>query len=351
MKSCILALFCCLLLGGCSQERIVNRINIIQSMGVDLEGDTYKISASFPNYIKATREQDVSPMTAESKVTYGIFTTLTSQSSQPIESGQMRTLVISEKFARETISELANIINRESIKSSNAHIVITRQKASQIISETVKTPPFYLSELIDNNMYHGNIPVANYHSFVNQYYGAGQDVYLPVINIDHGKLHMDGVAIYGGNELKLWLTQQEGLYLKILRDKSLTGEYDFKTSSKDMYSFVIMHGNKKLSIAQNGNTSISLEIYIALREIPERINIQNSQDLYELKKLIGEKLSSEMKAMLIRLQKNKVDPVGFGEQYSWHHRNFNEKDFYERIYPHLNFEVQTKIIILHSGVG
>lgn len=73
MKRYILALFCCLLLCGCSQERIVDRINIIQSMGVDIEGETYKISASFPAYIKATREQSMSPMTAESKVTYGIL--------------------------------------------------------------------------------------------------------------------------------------------------------------------------------------------------------------------------------------------------------------------------------------
>ncbi|WP_091182476.1 hypothetical protein [Paenibacillus catalpae] len=182
----------------------------------------------------------------------------------------MRTLVISEKFASESIAELANIINRESIKSSNAHIVITKQKASQIISETLKSPPFYLSELIENNMYHGNTPVANYHSFVNQYYGGGQDVYLPVINMDHGKLHMDGVAVYKGNELKLWLTNQEGLYLKFLRDKSLTGEYDFKTSSEDMYSFLILHGKKKLSIAQNGKTSINLKLYLLLEKFQRK---------------------------------------------------------------------------------
>src|SRR4051812_43849200 len=127
MKGHILALFCCCcLLSGCGQERLVNRINIIQSMGVDIEGETIKMSASYPTYIKAAQQQSVSPITAKSKTMYGIFTALTAKSSQPVELGQMRTLVISEKYARKAISELADIINRQIIKSSNANIVITR---------------------------------------------------------------------------------------------------------------------------------------------------------------------------------------------------------------------------------
>ncbi|KQX68940.1 Ger(x)C family spore germination protein [Paenibacillus sp. Root444D2] len=351
MKGHILVLFCCCLLSGCAQKRITDRINIIQSMGVDVEGDTIKMSTSYPTYIKASRQQSVSPITAESKNLYGIFTTLTTKSSQPVELGQMRTLVISEKFAKEAISELADYINREFIKSSNATLVITKQQASSIISETSKKTSFFLSELIEQNMYHGNTPMTNYHSFVNQYYGEGQDVYLPVINKDQGLLHMDGVAVFKGDELKLWLTNEEGLYLKFLKDKALTGEYDFITGQKDMYSFVILRGKSKIAIAQNGKTTISLKLSIALRGIPKKINIQKKDDSQEVKKQIEDKLSSEIKMMLIRLQKNNVDPIGFGEQYRWQHRKYSENEFYGKIYPNLDFEVNTKIIILHSGVG
>ncbi|MBW7453764.1 Ger(x)C family spore germination protein [Paenibacillus sepulcri] len=351
MKGHILALFCCCLLSGCAQVRIIDRINIIQSMGVDIEGETYKMSASYPTYIKASRKQFVSPLTAESKIIYGIFTAIAAKSSQPIEIGQMRTLVISEKFARGAIAELADIINRESIKSSNATIVITKQKASSIISESLKKPPFFLSELIEQNMYHGNTPMTNYHSFVNQYYGEGQDIYLPVINIDKGLLHMDGVGVFKGEELKLWLTNEEGLYLKLLKDKALRGEYDFKTGPKEMYSFIILHGKRKIAIAQNGKATISLKLTIVPRQFPKKINIQKKDDFHEVKTQIEEKFASEIKTMLIHLQKNNVDPIGFGEQYRRQHRTYSENGFNETIYPNLDFEVKTKIIILHSGVG
>ncbi|RAP75785.1 Ger(x)C family spore germination protein [Paenibacillus montanisoli] len=351
MKRSILALFFCFLVSGCVQERIIDRINIIQSLGVDIEGETYKLSASIPSYIKASPKQSESSITAESNIMYGVFTALTTKSSHPVELGQMRTMVISDKFAREAIPELADLINREFIKSSNATIVITKQSANSIISETSNKPPYYLSELIEQNMQHGNTPATNYHSFVNQYYGEGQDVYLPVLNQDQGILHMDGVCVFKGDDLKLWLTGEEGLYVKFLNDKSLTGEYDFKTGPKEMYSFTILRGKSKIAISKNGKTTITLALSIALREIPNNMNIQNKDDLHEVKKQIENRLSTEIKTLLVRLQKNNVDPIGFGEQYRWQHRTFSENEFYEKTYPNLDFEVKTNILILNAGVG
>lgn len=260
MKRHILVFFCCFLLSGCAQERIIDRINIIHSIGFDIEGETIKMSASFPTYKTSSRKESISLITGEAQTIYGNFTALAAKSLQPIEIGQMRTLVISEKFAKKAITELADIINRESVKSSNATIVISKQNAGSIISETIKKPSFFLSGLVEQNMARGNTPRTNYHSFINQYYGEGQDVYLPVINNDQGLLHMDGIGVFKGDELKLWLTNEEGLYLKLLKDKALKGEYDFTTGQHDKYSLLILRGKRKMALAQNGKASISLKL-------------------------------------------------------------------------------------------
>ncbi len=351
MKKHILVFFCCCLLSGCAQERIIDRINIIHSIGLDIEGETIKMSASFPTYKTSSRKESISLLTGEAQTIYGNFAVLAAKSLQPIEIGQTRTLVISEKFARKDVTELADIINRESIKSSNATIVITKQNAGSIISETIKKPSFFLSGLVEQNMAHGNSPRTNYHSFINQYYGEGQDVYLPVINNDQGLLHMDGIGVFKGDELKLWLTNKEGLYIKLLKDKALTGEYDFTTAQQDKYSLVILRGKRKMAIAQNGKAMISLKLTIELREFPKKVNILKKNDLHEVKKQIEEKFASEIKTMLVLLQKNNVDPIGFGDQYSEQRRKYSENEFYGKIYSNLDFEVKTEIIILHSGVG
>ncbi|NBD24152.1 Ger(x)C family spore germination protein [Paenibacillus glycinis] len=351
MKKHLPALLCCCLLAGCAQTRIVDRINIIQSIGVDVEGETYKISASYPTYIKTSQKPSLSPISAESNVIYGGFTALTAKSSQPVEIGQMRTLVISDEFAGKAISELAGIINRETIKSSNATLVLTKQSASSIIAATLKKPSFFLSELIEQNMVHGNTPITNYHSFVDQYYGEGQDVYLPVIGTDRGSLRLDGVGVFKGDELKLWLTNEEGLYLKLLADKALTGEYDFKVGPKGMYSFRILHGKRKITIAHNGNVTIALRLFLEFRELPNGMDVRNRRDLHEAQRQIEAEFAAAIKAMLVRFQKNGVDPAGFGERCRQQDRRYGEQAFYEKTYPNLNFDVKPKITILHAGVG
>lgn len=340
---------CCILLSGCAQERVVDQINIIQYMGADLEEDKIKLSVSYPKYIKASGGQSL--VTTESKVVYGVFTALTGKSSQPVEMGQMRTLVLSENFAKKYITELADIINRQFTKSTKASIVLTDQSTNAMIAEASRKPPFFLSELIEQNMDHGNTPNTNYHTFVNQYYGEGQDIYLPVINLNKGVFQMDGVAVFKGDDLKVRLNANEGLYLKLLKDKQRTGEYDFLAGANSMYSFIILHGKSKIDVKEDGKTTISLKLAIQLREIPEQMNVRNQGDLQKIKKQIEERLSSEITAMLIRLQQNRVDPIGFGEKYRRQHQAFKEEAYYEKIYPQLLFEVKTNVIILHAGVG
>ncbi|AZN41313.1 Ger(x)C family spore germination protein [Paenibacillus albus] len=349
MRKPIHALLCTCLVTGCAQEHIVDRINILQSMGVDMDGETIKLSASFPKYIKGAGNQ--SPITAESNVMYGIFTALTAKSTQPVQMGQMRTLVISEQFARKASTSLAEVINREIIKSSNATIIMTKQSANTIIALSSKKEPYYLSELIEQNMLHGKTPRTNYHTYVNQYYGEGQDVYLPVINEQDGVLSMNGVAVYKGDQIKLWLNSDEGLYLKLLKDKTLTGEYDFTAGPKAMYSLVILHGKSKISLRQNKRVRISLKLSVQLREIPENATLQKQAGMNRVRKEVEAELTKQIKLTLTRLQKSGADPVGFGEQYRRRHKSFNEGEFYAKIYPKLDFDVATKIIILNSGVG
>ncbi|WP_201008816.1 Ger(x)C family spore germination protein [Paenibacillus glycanilyticus] len=349
-RHAVVLLCCCILLSGCAQERVVDQINILQYMGVDLEDEKFKLNASYPEYIKASGGQSL--VTTESNVIYGVYTALTSKSSQPVEMGQMRTLVLNENFAGKYIAEIADIINRQFTKSTRASIVLTDQSTYTIIAEASKKPPFFLSELIDQNMDHGNTPNTNYHTFINQYYGEGQDIYLPVIRVNKGLFQMDGVSVFRGDDLKLRLNANEGLYLKLLKDKKLAGEYDFIAGTHSMYSFIILHGKSKINVKEDGRqAAISLALSIQLRETPKQMNIQSQGDLNEMKKQIEEKLSSEITTLLIRLKQNRVDPIGFGEKYRRQHQAFKEKEYYEKIYPHLLFEVKTDVHILHAGVG
>lgn len=350
MKMHVGALCLCFLLSGCAKQQIIDKIKILQSIGYDIQGETFKSSASYSSYEKKARLQ---VLTAESQTFGGVHIALTTQSEDPIVIGQVRTCVISEKFARRGLQELASSFVRDPLVSSNAAVVITKQETSSILSETLKYPPYYLSDLVKQNMEYGNIPSTNIHLLLDQYFGEGQDVYLPMLNKDEkGAFHLEGVGVFKGDKLHLLLTNKEAFFLKILKDKSRTisSYYEFTSKQKEKIFFQILHEERKVSLQQNDRAVIFLKLIIDIREIPNKSSVDKS-DLLELKKQIENHFSKEITTMLEKFQNNNIDPIGFGELYRSKEKKWNQQEFSHTSYPKIKFEVDTEIVIQQSGVG
>ncbi|KRE64116.1 Ger(x)C family spore germination protein [Paenibacillus sp. Soil750] len=351
MKMYVSILLVCFLLSGCAKRDIIDQIKIVQCLGFDVQGDTFKTSASYASYQKKER---LRLMIAEAQTFSGIWIPHNKQSDEHIVSGQVRSLVISEKFARKSIQDLASSLLRDPVMSNNATIVITKQEVSTIMSETLKNPPFYLSDQINQNMKNGNTPLTNAHLLLDQYYGEGQDVYLPLLDQDkNGLFRLDGVGVFKEDKLRLLLNDKEALMLKLLKDKSktMTGAYEFLGRENKPIYFKILHGKGSISHEQNDSVVISLKLHIQLRELPKTISSVSKSDLLELKHDIEQHFTSEISDMLKKFQINAVDPIGFGEIYRSKNRNWNELEYKNKTYPNIKFEVNSEINISHSGVG
>ncbi|MBP1963000.1 Ger(x)C family spore germination protein [Paenibacillus aceris] len=351
MKRYVSILLVCFLISGCAKQEIIDRIKIVQSVGFDVQGDIFKSSGTYASYQK---KELLRLMNVEAQTFGGVWLPQNTKSDDQIVTGQIRTIVISEKFARKSIQPLAMSLLRDQVVSNNATIVISKQEVSTIMSEALKNPPFYLSDLIKQNMEKGNTPLTNAHSVLNQYYGEGQDVYLPVLDQDeNGLIHLDGVGVFKEDKLRLLLTEKESLLLKLLKDKSKTmiGSYEFRRRENEPIYFKILYGKRNISHDQNDSVVISLKLHIQLRELPKTISSVSNSDLLDLKHDIEQHFTSEISDMLKKFQMNAVDPIGFGELYRSNHRNWNEQEYKNKTYPNIKFEVNSEIIISQSGVG
>ncbi|OAS16329.1 Ger(x)C family spore germination protein [Paenibacillus oryzisoli] len=347
-----LILFLCFVLSGCAKVQIVDRIKLIQSIGFDLQEDTFKVSGTYYAY---NNKVGLSLLNGEAKSFNEVLTLFTAQSDYPIAIGQLRTIVMSDDMAINGISNLASTVIRDPLMSNNAVIVLTNDHASEVLSETLKYPPSYLSDLIKQNMLSGNTPITNAHLFLDQYFGDGQDVYLPILFISpKGILQMDGVGVFHQDKLKLKISSKEGLLIKLLKDdktNAMTSTYNFIDDQNKRISFKIINSQRKVSV-QSDTAMISVKLNIELRDYPTALNVfENNNDMHDLKKQFEKHLTSELKLLLENFQKNRVDPIGFGHLTESHQRNWNENDFYDHMYPRLKFKIQTEINIQFLGVG
>lgn len=345
-------LCCCFLASGCAKEQIVDRIKLIQSIGNDLQGDKLRVSGTYLSYEKKAKlllfEGEVDSFNEA-------LTPFASQADHLIAIGQLKTIVINEPLARRGISELASSIVRDPLISNRSTLVMTTDQASDILAETLKHPPAYLSDLIRQTMMNEMTPITNDHLFLDQYFGEGQDVYLPIVaKSPDGALRMDGVGVFRGDRLKLVLTTKKGFFIKLLKEDKVethSSRYTFENDQNEPISFKVIYSKHRIKV-QNDKAVLSLKLDVDLGDYPPTLNVfENNRDMREVKKQIEQHFTAEIKTMLENFQSNEVDPIGIGNLHRTRQKGWNEQLFYARIYPKLQFEVHTEVKILALGVG
>jgi spore germination protein len=190
-------------------------------------------------------------------------------------------------------------------------------------------------------MENGNIPSTNGHIFLDQYFGEGQDVFLPLlVKGPKNVLQMDGVGVFRGDKLRLLLTNEKGLFIKLLKDNKndiRSSTYSFKNDQDKQISFKIIYSERKMIVENEVATTLNV--------------FENSNDMLNLKKQIEDNLTVKIKVLLENFQMNLVDPIGIGNLYSTRHKKWNEQEFTAQIYPNIKFNVSTDVEILSLGVG
>ncbi|SIS03823.1 germination protein, Ger(x)C family [Peribacillus simplex] len=356
MRNWIILIVFCFITAGCDRDKTIDEIKIIQSLGYDIEGDKIIGSASYPVYVKSTQNPpEFKLLTAKSDTSHGIFTSFTYQSPYPIEIGQTRSILLGEEFAKRGISEVIGTLVRDPIMGSNAKIVISKQSARTILSEMMKYPPFYMSNIIEQNMVTGNMPQSNVHSVLFQYYGDGQDISLPFIRLNEsGSLEMDGLGVFKKDKLKLHLNNTETFLFKLITNKKIHGYMEFVTEEKEKIFLKVMYGQNQLSVVNSGDkprVKLNLTLNILLKDFPSELDLSNKKDALLITNKTEEHLSKKVKELIETFRDNQLDPIGIGDAFRGKERDWNQKNFDEKIYPNLSFEVYVKCNLLQSGVG
>ncbi|RCW48361.1 Ger(x)C family spore germination protein [Paenibacillus prosopidis] len=351
MKMIGLSLSLALVLSGCAKLQIIDEIKIVQSLGYDMEGQAIKGFASYPLYKTTHRGSPLLLMKGQSATVQGITASFTAQSQFPIALGQTRTLVLSEDFAKHRISELIHSLLRDPVMGSNTTVVLTNQTSNKILTHSLKQPPYYFSNLIEQNMKEGNTPTTNLNILLNQYFGEGQDIFLPIVNIDpDGLLHMDGAGIFKREKFTLQINRQEAFFLKLLKDKNLTGQLELATGKNEHILMNLLNGKRNISLT-NEKAVVSFVLHVQVKEYPATVNLLDNKEMSDLKSRVEDELQRKIVAVIEKFQSRNVDPAGFGELYRGKLKEWNEEDFYRDTYPKLNFIIHTEVIFSQSGVG
>ncbi|MFC4779355.1 Ger(x)C family spore germination protein [Paenibacillus sp. GCM10023252] len=355
----ILVTFTCALLAGCDQH-IIDQMELVQTISFDTAPNHRVRSAVLIAHYKDRGQAELQLLDTESNSNYDIMPRLNTKTKDPIQYGQLRMVLFGQSYASEGIEGEINSLSRDPKIPTMLQMAVADGEGSALLRIVQKTHrPYFLSSMIEQNMRNGNLPMQNLHEILFNYYGEGRDLFLPRLKVERGEIKIDGLALFRGSKHVANIGIRESFLLKLLLDNSKNGSYMIPIAGSGAKSsaneFLLMSSiHSKVSYTVNRfepipSIAIDLKLKVEVKDLPDRINLRSNYEIAQLERMLESYFSQEIYSLIDLFQKNKVDPIGFGDLLRSRSRQWNEEKFY-RQYAQLETKVNVKVNIAQYGL-
>ncbi|WP_167555407.1 Ger(x)C family spore germination protein [Gottfriedia acidiceleris] len=360
----IICSFCASLLllffiSGCSfpRQKIIDEIQILSVYGFDKVDNHFVGTALYSDYTEVGNKGSTI-LQGSGKKSLLIKQALNEQSPKPIEVGKLNLLIFGKELAENGVSYFVKAVCRDPLIGSNAILAVSEEPAGELLMKNKAKDSNYIYKLIEQNFRNQFVPLPTFHSFLFDYYGEGRDASIPYIKINQKEnIEVNGLVVFKKDKLALILNQKESLLYKLLRGRVIRGQTEFniqKGQNTDSAILTILNGNeKKLIKTNNGKTKVKFNLTLngMVKDYPEWLDLMKRKNNLFLNNQLEKQMKEDFEKLLLTFQKHQVDPIGIGDLARAHSKKWNEKEFYEKVYPALDFDVNVKVVLFQSGIG
>jgi len=347
----LLTLFtCCLFVAGCAQRKVIDDINIATGFGIDKSDNQLHGSIMIPVF-KPDKSIENFTFTAKGTIMRDVAAQMQQKASQPILSGSLDIALFEEKVARDGIVQVLDVFLRDPSVGARVHLAVVDGKAQEVFEGNYgdRGNGQYLKELIEHNMKGGNLPVANLHRFLFDFYQQGKDPYLPYLRKESNDLvTLAGVALFNNEKVVDILHENKLFYFKLLVDRFTMGQVMVEEEhGKATVKSITSDTNMKLTKRNPYEITFNITLKGILTE-HQGIRLEKGE-VKKIEQALEKQINQKCMQLLEEFQKLDVDPVGLGHFVKTKTRNFNFEKWHAN-YENVTFKVSTNVRILEVGV-
>ncbi|MFP5109255.1 Ger(x)C family spore germination protein [Neobacillus sp. C211] len=345
---------------GCSypRQKIIDDVQLQTVLGFDRVDNEYVGTALYSDYTGDEKKGGSFILQGKGKKAHIIRESINGQSPKPIEIGKLNLLIFGKNLAENGVSYFVKTICRDPLIGSNMFIAVSEVPAGELLKKINDKNSKYLYQLIEQNYKNQNTPIPTLQSFLFDYYGEGRDVSIPYLKINQkGNIEVSGLALFNKDRLVLTLNQKETFLYKILRGRVIRGETAFnihKGQKEDLALLTILYGQNKRSILNKDTDSkvtFNLTLKSMVKDYPDWLDLRKNKNNILLKKQLEKQMKKDFKKLFVKLQEHQVDPLGIGDLARAYSKEWNEREFYEKVYPTIAFDINIKLELFQAGIG
>lgn len=347
-----------LMMTGCINQKVVDKIQIIETVGFDSKENKMKATALYPRFEEKGKAK-LNLLATESSSYYDLIPRLNTESASPIEEGQLRMVLFGKEFAKngEFLTTVMRSFCRDPVIGTRIQLGVAEDTAESILKLTKNTnDPFYIQNLINQNIAEGNLPKMNLQIQLANFYGRGRDSYLPYLIQVGDSIKIDGLALFQGSKYVHRIDMRDAFILKILVNPIKNGSYQVRIEENGNKGFILirnMYSKTSFSINQTASIpdiTIKLNMQVSIKDIPPWIHLTNKNNIKKLEEKLNKHFQEAIQKLISLFQKYNVDPLGIEDLILGRLRNWDYKHL-QKVYPDLRPTVNVKIKILQTGVG
>lgn len=362
-----LVLLSILLLPGCVQPRVMEKLGLTVAEGYDDLGSGRIMGTDVMYQIDPDARDIVTVVSSTAFSSKGLRVSMNREISKNIQGGQLRVVVYHDRLAKKGIIHLVDTLGRDAEIGTKVYLTVSKGKTIDILSHRfpeVGNIGRFLYQTIQQNIVKEQILSCTLHEFLHDYYSPGKDPALPLIERVGNEIHLNEVALFQDDRMVGKFRTNEAVYIKIMRNNfkagimelSLNSQQLLKAKDKQKYVRVglqVLSNSSKVRLVDPKNLrfQIKVKLQAQLAEISTEADLTKKEVVNALQSGISKEISKNAKKVLDKLQKVGSDPVGFGERYLSSVRGATlTSEEWHKMLRKASFDVQVNVRLIRTGV-
>lgn len=382
----VLTLVLLLMLTGCWDSVELNRRAIVTGVSVDrgpTEEEKYVLNFQVivADEISGENARGTAPVAVYKGSGRSMFEALANSSRQTarfLSLGHIRVIVISEKFAREGIKDIMDVLERESETRLTSLLFISKgQPASDSMTTMTVFGKIPANDLVEKLETTSKQFGYNYRMEVDdvvrgiQMPNGGPLINGVIVTGDVEKrdtndnikgivpkviLRVTDLAVFKEDKLVGWLQGEKAIGTTLLKNKISQMPAFVSIGENEILSFNIYLSQARIEVdardIEHPVFTIKITQQAGLKESPNALNLKDPKVLHDLSKLLEQKIREQVLKAVAESRALKSDYIGFGEVLERHNpRGWKKiKDHWEKIFATCEIKVEEDVVIRHTDM-
>lgn len=370
-------------LTGCYNYRELNQLAITSAIGIDKKGDEYQVSIQVMNTQKqgsdgtSTGDQPKFVTYKETGETLqSAFRNIVLESSRRLYANHISLLVISEDVAKEGLSDVLDLLFRDTESRKQFLVLISKNSSSSDVLE-ILTPLETLNaknitdSIIADSQFLGVSEEVTYEQLMDSYLNSKKEIVLPTIevigSVEEGekteslqdsapktKVLLRGYSIFKSDKLIGYLSNKDSINLGFVRNKIENTIIDYKCSDGNYMAIELVNSKTEISAKKNKlEVTINIKSQGNINEINCDLDITKDKTIATLEKKINKKIENDIKKTIEKINTEyNSDVYGFEDLFYKNNPKFYKKmksKYKDEFLNNINIKVETDINLFAKG--